>query len=127
LLSLVLLLFLAACGTPSPTSAPTPTPAPDGVVATASSLPPTPLAPDPTATAAPTPTLAPLTLGYVAAGPGTPGVLAAVEAAAAEHGWVVQRAPEPTGDALRALVAQGIHILVADGPEFEAVAHEAAA
>jgi basic membrane lipoprotein Med (substrate-binding protein (PBP1-ABC) superfamily) len=74
----------------------------------------------------PSPTAAPLSLGYIAAGPGTPGVLAALEAAAADHGWVVQRAPEPTGDALRALVAQGVRLLVADGPEFEAVAHEAA-
>jgi basic membrane lipoprotein Med (substrate-binding protein (PBP1-ABC) superfamily) len=125
---LILFAFLlAACANPSPTAAPTPSVSPDGVAATASSLPPTAAAPDPTATPAPTPTPPPLAVGYIAAGPGTPGVLAAVEAAAAQHGWVVQRAPEPTGDALRALVAQGIRLLVADGPEFEAVAHEAAA
>lgn len=53
-------------------------------------------------------------------------MLAAVEAAATDHGWVVQRAPEPTGDALRALVASGLGVLVADGAEFEAVAREAA-
>ncbi|MCC6188432.1 MAG: BMP family ABC transporter substrate-binding protein [Anaerolineales bacterium] len=125
-LSLVAALtLLAACANPSPTAAPSPTRAPSGTVASATEAP-TAAGPPPAVAATPTPTVPPLTIGYIAAGAGTPGVFTAVEAAAAAHGWVVQRAAEPTGDALRALISPGASILVADGPEFEAVAHAAA-
>jgi len=137
---LFLLIFLAACAQPNPTAPPALTAtsaaaATNSLLAPTSTLPPalvsgtavlsgthTPTPVPPT----PTPTPLPLTLGYIATGAGTPGVLSAVEAAAQSNGWHVSQASDPTGDGLRALVAQGIAILVADGPEFEAAAREAA-
>jgi basic membrane lipoprotein Med (substrate-binding protein (PBP1-ABC) superfamily) len=96
-----------------------------GILAPSATLPSsptlTPVAPTLVATAPPA------LIGYIATGEGTPGVRAAVEAAAQANGWEVRLAPEPTGDALRALVAEGLNVLVADGAEFEAVAREAAA
>ena len=134
---LFLLVFLAACTQRTPTAPPALTATSAAATATANILAPTPTpavlsgshSPH-TQTPTPlpsTPTPPPLTLGYIATGAGTLGVLPAVEAAAQSNGWLVAQAADPTGDGLRALVAQGIAVLVADGPEFEAVARESAA
>jgi basic membrane lipoprotein Med (substrate-binding protein (PBP1-ABC) superfamily) len=128
----LLIVFLAACAQRTPTAAPALTATTAAAnTATAAILAPTATLPDPhTPTPvppSPTPTPPPITIGYITTGAGTPGVLAAVEAAAQSNGWVLSQAADPTGDGLRALVAQGVAVLVADGPEFEAVAHETAA
>jgi basic membrane protein A len=129
---LLLLVLLTACTQRTPTSPPalTATTA-AGATATASLLAASPTPPDsPTPTAippTPTATPTPAIVGYITTGAGSPGARPAVEAAAAAHGWVVIAADEPTGDGLRGLAAGGASVIVADGPEFEAVAREIAA
>lgn len=120
---LTLLLLLSACGTPAP--APTLTPILSVTLAATTAPPPTP-AP---ATPGPTPTelgqaaTAEIHLvGYVAAGEGTPGVRAALDAAAQAHGWQVQTAAD-----VPSLAQAGAVLIVADGAELEAAVREAAA
>jgi basic membrane lipoprotein Med (substrate-binding protein (PBP1-ABC) superfamily) len=130
----LLLLFtflLTACNQRTPSATPVATSA-TGATATSNILAPTATLPPAVANTptpvpdTPTPPAVATVIGYIAAGEGSPGVFAAVEAAAQANGWTVTRAADPTGDGLRALVADGTTVIVADGAEFEAVAREVA-
>lgn len=121
LLSLLLLAAtLSACGIVRP-PLPTPTLTPIlSVTLAATATPPPTAAVTPTPALTATPEAAPI--GYVAAGEGTPGVRAALDAAAQAHGWQVQTGPDAA-----ALAQAGALLVVADGAEFEAALQQAAA
>jgi basic membrane lipoprotein Med (substrate-binding protein (PBP1-ABC) superfamily) len=121
--TLALALGLAAC---SPTPKPTPTLTPILRVTLAATTAPPPTA-APTDTPVPSPTVEVHTVGYVAAGAGTAGVRAALDAAAQTNGWQVQAGADLSAAGLQALAAGGADLIVTDGAELEAATAEAAA
>ena len=123
--TVLVLVSLSACG-PRPTP-PAPTLTPILRVTPAVTAPPaTPTkigqaaaATDPPAV---TPTPEAHVVGYAAAGDGTPGVRAALDAAAQAHGWQVQTAAD-----VQSLAQAGAVLVVADGADYEAATRAAAA
>lgn len=117
-----LMVFLSACGLKPTTPAPTLTPILRVTLAATSAV----TAPPATAAATDTPAVTPTPeahiVGYAAAGEGTPGVRAALDAAAQTHNWQVQTAAD-----VAALAQAGAVLVVADGVEYEAATREAAA
>ncbi len=116
----LLLVLLSACGQPTTSPALTRTPI-IKVTFTATTTPPPPTA---AGTAIPEPTATPAAarVGYLAAGDGTAGVSAALDAAAQAHAWQVQTAAD-----VASLIQAGALLIVADGAEFEAAVRASAA
>ncbi len=123
--TVLVLVSLSACGLKPTTPAPTLTPFVRVTLAAATAAPATPVF---TATPVPSATPEVHLVGYAAAGEGTAGVRAALDAAAQAHGWQVQTAAD-----VPSLAQAGAALIVADGAigsdgaEYEAAVREAAA
>ncbi len=120
--TVLVLVSLSACGLKPTAPAPTLTPSLRVTLAATSAVTAPPATVAATDLPVVTPTPAAQLVGYAAAGDGTPGVRAALEAAAQTHHWQVQAAAD-----VASLAQAGAVLIVADGAEYEAATREAAA